>query len=218
MTRAELLDLAGRGEGHHLEFKYRVPEPERLAKEVAALANTEGGCLLIGVHDDGSLAGLKDVEEEVFVLTRALRDCVRPPVEVDLERVPISRKRQVIAVSIPASDARPHYVISKASRRRTVFIRIQDKSVEASPEARKLMHNSGRDQNILFAVRSRERQLLRHLEARRRITVRQFAALAKISRPHASRILLRLTRAKILRHQPDLNEDYFTHGAALAES
>jgi len=217
MTRAELIDLAGQGEGH-LEFKYRVPEPERLAKEVAALANTEGGCLLIGVQDDGSLAGLKDVEEEEFVLTRALRDCVSPAVEVDLERVPIRRKRQVIAVRIPASDARPHYVISRASRRRTVFIRIQDKSVEASAESRKLMCNSGRNQNILFAIRSKERKLLRHIETHQRITVRQFAVLAKISRPHASRILLRLTRAKILRHQPDFSEDYFTQGAALAQS
>lgn len=215
MTRAELIDLTARGEGHHLEFKYRVPEPERFAKEVAALANADGGFVLIGVNDDGSLAGLKDVEEEEYAVKQALLNHLRPALSVDLQRVPISRKRQVIAVNIPASEARPHYVLDRANRRRTVFIRIKDKSVEASREARKLMHNPGSDQNILFTFEDKERILLRHLEDRGRVTVRQFAALARISRRYASRILLRLTRAQLLRHHPDLEEDYFTHGPAL---
>ena len=217
MTRADLIDLTARGEGHHLEFKYRVPEPERFAKEVAALANADGGCVLIGVNDDGTLAGLKDVEEEEYAVKQALNNHLRPVVAIDLKRVRISRKRQVIAVNIPASEAKPHYVLDHANRRKTVFIRIKDKSVEASREARKLMHNPGSDQNILFTFEDKERILLRYLEDQGRVTVRRFAALARINRRHASRILLRLTRAKLLRHHPDLEEDYFTHGSALAQ-
>ena len=218
MTRAELRDLVANGEGYHLEFKYRVPEPERLAKEITALANADGGLLLIGVNDDGTLVGLKDVEEQEYMLTQVLRDHISPVMDVDLLRVRISRKRQVLAVRIPVSDVRPHYVVDRSSGRRTVFIRIQDKSVEASREARKLMRNAGHDQDILIAFRRNERKLLRYLEEHRRITVRQFARLANISRPHASHILVRLTRAKLLRHHPDLSEDYFMYGVALAEN
>ena len=217
MTRQDLINLVAQGEGLHLEFKYRVPTPQRLAKEVTAFANTGGGYLLIGVGDDGSLSGLKDVEEEEYALHETLRIYIQPPVEVQLQRVRISRKREIIVVMVSVSAVRPHYVVDSASNRRTVFIRIKDMSVEASRESRKLMYNSGEGQEIWFEFREKERKLLRYLEQYERITVRQFSKLARIPKPSASRTLVRLTRADLLQHHPDLEDDYFTYGKALME-
>jgi predicted HTH transcriptional regulator len=67
MTLRELSQLTGLGEGQHLEFKKRVPGPERIAKEMIAFANTGGGRLLLGVDDDGSVVGVKDAAEEEYV-------------------------------------------------------------------------------------------------------------------------------------------------------
>ena len=59
----ELPLLRDRGEGQHLEFMERYPENGyELSKEIAAFASSNPGTILIGVADDGSLAGLDDVD------------------------------------------------------------------------------------------------------------------------------------------------------------
>ena len=55
----ELKRLALEGEGLQLEFKRKASHPEKIVRELIAFANTEGGTLLIGVDDDGSIPGLK---------------------------------------------------------------------------------------------------------------------------------------------------------------
>ena len=217
MTRTELIELAAQGEGYHLEFKFRTPNNERLAREITALANAGGGRLLIGVGDDGSMVGLKDAAEEEYKLNQTLRDYIDPRIKkIDLLRVPISRKRQVIAAVIPRSPMRPHYVVDPNGGDRTAYIRILDKSVAASREACELMEYAGESQNIMFEMRKNERLLLRHLEDNGRITVRQFARLAGIKKVKASATLVTLTRADLLQHHPDLSDDYFTAGPALS--
>ena len=67
MNRTELEELIRNGENSGVEFKRDDVVPERLAKELAALLNLEGGHLLLGVEDDGTVTGLtrapKQVEE-----------------------------------------------------------------------------------------------------------------------------------------------------------
>ena len=80
MTLQNLADCIAQGEGPHLEFKQRVPAPERMAKEITAFANTHGGQILIGVGDAGAVTGVKDAAEEEYALRQALEQYVEPPV------------------------------------------------------------------------------------------------------------------------------------------
>ena len=59
MTRAELLELIANGESSGVEFKRDDLRPEQIAKEVVALANLRGGRILLGVEDDGTVAGVR---------------------------------------------------------------------------------------------------------------------------------------------------------------
>ena len=68
MNLEELNRVVQLGEGLTLEFKTRVPKPERIAKEVIAFANTIGGRLLLGVDDDGTVKGVRDSDEEEYAL------------------------------------------------------------------------------------------------------------------------------------------------------
>ena len=79
MTHEDLKRLVLLGEGPRLEFKNRVPRPYRIAREVIAFANTDGGTVLIGVDDDGTILGLRDAEEELFALSTALRERMPRP-------------------------------------------------------------------------------------------------------------------------------------------
>ncbi|MFM9985970.1 MAG: helix-turn-helix domain-containing protein [Flavobacteriales bacterium] len=51
------------GEHQRLDFKYAVNDSRKIAISLSAFANTDGGTLLIGVRDNGSIAGVKPDEE-----------------------------------------------------------------------------------------------------------------------------------------------------------
>ena len=210
MTQQELQRLVAIGEGQHLEFKRRVPQAGRLAKEVIAFANGAGGHLLLGVDDNGDILGVRDADEEIYSLREALDNYCVPRVEVHLERIPISRRRDVISVWVRSSDRKPHYLSEPGSSTKTAYLRVQDKSVVASREAVRLMKDRTRTEDVLFEFGDKEHTLMRYLEAYGRITVEQFARVANISRRSASRTLVLLTRAQILMLHPTDSQDYFT--------
>lgn len=64
MTEQELRDLVAQGETFEVEFKSDTPDKksglsdEEMQEAVVCLANAEGGKLLLGVEDDGTITGL----------------------------------------------------------------------------------------------------------------------------------------------------------------
>lgn len=56
MTLQDLNGLNLEGETIRIEFKRQLSDGE-IYEEIVALANTDGGTLLIGVEDDGTVTG-----------------------------------------------------------------------------------------------------------------------------------------------------------------
>lgn len=106
-TADELLRRIAQGEGARLEFKRGLPAPDKVARTLAAFANTKGGLLLVGVDDQGEVVGTarpRAVLEEL----RAIADLrVAPPLAPAVQVVRIDG-RAVIAALVGASEARPH--------------------------------------------------------------------------------------------------------------
>ena len=216
MTLRELKQLVTLGEGVSLEFKRRVPRDARIAKEVIALANTQGGRILVGVDDDGTITGLDDSSEQEFMLRRAVRRCTSPEVEIRTERVVVAPRRDVILVSVPESTRKPHHLItSKRSGDElpgdgTAYVRVEDMSVEASGESVELMESASATTGVTFEFGEAESLLMRYLDDYGRITVQEFAKLADISAEKASATLVSMSKANLLRLHADRKEDYFT--------
>ncbi len=204
----ELTRIVNMGEGDFVEFKRRVPEPQRIAKEIVAFANTSGGRLLLGVDDAGVIAGLKDPEEQIFLLNSALEEATDPTVKVALRRVRVSRKREVVVATVSRSPERPHFVVG--AHQRTAYVRIGEKSLEASREAVRLMRASARPEEVSFEFGDKELLLMRYLDQYGRITVDQFARLADIRRKQASHTLVLLTRGNVLAFHSAEGGDFFT--------
>ncbi|HWY60487.1 MAG TPA: ATP-binding protein [Rhizomicrobium sp.] len=78
-TRTELLELIRNGENSGVEFKRDVIENHALARELVAFSNFNGGVVLLGVEDDGSLSGITRADIEGWVMT-ACRDKIRPAI------------------------------------------------------------------------------------------------------------------------------------------
>lgn len=77
MTHTDLLEIIRNGENSGVEFKRDDIQNHDLAKELVAFANLEGGIVLLGVEDDGSVSGITRNDPEQFVMN-ACRDKVRP--------------------------------------------------------------------------------------------------------------------------------------------
>ncbi|MDF3054317.1 MAG: ATP-dependent helicase RecG domain protein [Gammaproteobacteria bacterium] len=86
MTRAELLEIIRNGENSGVEFKRDTIEGHVLARELVALANLEGGTVLLGVEDDGSISGITQPKLEEWVMS-ICRDKIRPGLIPFYERI-----------------------------------------------------------------------------------------------------------------------------------
>lgn len=109
LTEAELLQQIALGEHTRQQFKRIFNSPDALAAELAAFANSGGGTLLIGVDDDGSIAGLSaaDVRHLNQMLSNASSQHVRPPVHPITENVK-THAGLVMVVTVPNGLAKPY--------------------------------------------------------------------------------------------------------------
>jgi hypothetical protein len=80
------------GEGLKLEYKLKVPPPNRLARLIASFANTEGGKIIIGVNDNGTVAGVPEDTPVLKNLMEAL-ELLRPHPLMDYHFEDINGKR-----------------------------------------------------------------------------------------------------------------------------
>src|SRR3990172_964843 len=99
MNRSDLAILLQEGEGTMLEYKESLPAS--FARDLTALANTLGGKILLGVRDDGTVAGITDSNEMRARIQDVARNC-DPPVRVLVEPV-----GNVVVVIVRESDVKP---------------------------------------------------------------------------------------------------------------
>jgi hypothetical protein len=79
LTRDELLRRIADGEGARQEFKRGLPGSDKVARTLAAFANSKGGLLLIGVEDGGQVVGVPAPEEACAELQEIAATHVDPP-------------------------------------------------------------------------------------------------------------------------------------------
>jgi len=208
MTLQEVKNLALKGEGLKIEFKKKAAFPEKIVREVIALANTQGGDLLIGVDDDGTVSGQRFIEEEIFVMEKAIRELIFPALEVEVFTIKLNEKKGVAVFRIPLSQLRPHYL--KDGEKRQAFIRVEDRSIKASREVWEVLKKSRTPKDTVFRYGQKEEILMKALGEKSQITLTEFSKIAKIPKFLASKTLVKLVVANVLTLHPQESEDFFT--------
>ena len=116
MTKTELAELLTNGENSGVDFKRDDIRPERLASRMAAFLNLEGGHILLGVEDDGTVSGLtrepKDAEEWVM---EAARTHLQPPVIPYWEQFKWDDSKLIGVISLPADSPDKPYKSKQGS-------------------------------------------------------------------------------------------------------
>lgn len=207
MTLREIQSSIRGGESQIVEFKKKVAHPEKIVREVVAFANSNGGELYIGIDDDGKISGLKFAEEEKFALEKAISRYCRPRIKFASEIIKITEKKSIIRYTIFESPNKPHYVIE--NKKGKAYVRVNDRSVQASKEIREILRRSRNVKDVKFHFGDKEKMLMQYLQENDHITIGQLAVMAGISRYMASRTLILLVLANVLKVIPRELEDWY---------
>jgi ATP-dependent DNA helicase RecG len=132
MTKAELFELIANGENSGVEFKRDDVRPEQLAKEVVALANFQGGVILLGVEDDGSISGIQREKLEQWVMDTVFGRYVHPMILPFFETIQLDDGHRVAVISLTQGTAKPYVV--RYQDREEIFVRAGSVSRKASRE------------------------------------------------------------------------------------
>ena len=104
--RQYIASLVAEGEHGQQDFKFLISDARKIARSVSAFANTDGGHLLIGVKDNGVIAGVRN-DEDIYVVEQAATRYCRPAVQVEFTAFRVDNGVIVIRATIPAVDQRP---------------------------------------------------------------------------------------------------------------
>ncbi|MFN3996555.1 helix-turn-helix domain-containing protein [Algoriphagus sp.] len=87
--------LLKENEGLKLDFKQKITSKEKIAKTLSALANTEGGFIVIGMSDKKKIIGI-DPEEERYMVEAANEEHCYPQVTLIIDELKIYGENELI--------------------------------------------------------------------------------------------------------------------------
>lgn len=131
MLKTELLEIIANGENSGVEFKRDDIRPEQLAKEIVALVNFQGGQIILGVEDDGTISGLRRPNAEEWVMN-VVRDKIHPQILPFYEKIKIDDGVFVAIITFPLGISKPYVLRDRQEEK--VFIRIGSTSQLATRE------------------------------------------------------------------------------------
>ena len=109
MEVSELLNIIANGEDSMHQFKSDISRPESLAQEMTAFSNGQGGLILIGVTDDGDIAGLgkDDIHRLNQFISNASTDHMCPPILPTTQNFSLPDGK-VIVISVSEGISKPY--------------------------------------------------------------------------------------------------------------
>jgi len=109
MDALELLEIIERGEDSRHQFKRTINNETSMATELASFSNSQGGLLIIGVDDDGTIAGLSndDIGRLNNMISNASSTHIRNPINPTNENIRLE-DGLVMVVTIPKGMDKPY--------------------------------------------------------------------------------------------------------------
>ena len=116
------------GEHATQDFKFEISDCRKIARSISAFANTDGGRLLIGVKDNGHIAGIRS-EEEIYMIEAAAKMYCTPGQQPDME-ILTSENKKVLIATISKAETPPVCAIDE-NKRPMAYVRIKDENILA---------------------------------------------------------------------------------------
>lgn len=194
--KAYLLNLISEGEHERQDFKYQITDAKKIARSISAFANNSGGRLLVGVKDNGNIAGVSS-DEEIYMIEQAADMYCRPSQKLEYEIIKVEGKAVLIA-SIAEAESKPVKAPDEKGGWKAYY-RVADENVLASAvHVRVLKGETGSNASPVITYGATEQALLDYLERHGGITIDGYATLAHISRFKAEESVVSLCEMGII--------------------
>jgi predicted HTH transcriptional regulator len=191
-----LKKLIAQGEHQQLDFKFEISDSKKIARSLSAFANTDGGRLLIGVKDNGHIAGIRS-EEEYYMLEAASQMYCKP--NISLENIKWRENGMaVLEVIVPKGQSGNIYYAPDVNNNWKAYIRVGDQNLLANSVLLKVWKKKVKDKGTIIKYSDKEKWLMEYLNKNQAITFSKFCKLAKIPWFKAERILVNLVYFDII--------------------
>ena len=207
-----LIKLIAEGEHQKQDFKFCINDSRKIAKSLVAFANTNGGRLLVGVKDNGKVAGVKS-DEEFYMVEAAANMYSKPRIPFKTYQWNMDGKA-VLEISVEASPEKPHFAKDDTGKW-IAYIRQDDENIIANRIQVEVWKKQKSPKGIYITYSDDEKFLVDYLNTYNTITLSKYLRAATIQRNKAIEILSNFVLLDLLTMEAGksttifkLNEDF----------
>lgn len=196
MSKAQyIMQLIGEGEHQQQDFKFAISDSKKIARTLVAFANTDGGRLLIGVKDNGKIAGVRS-DEEFYMIEAAANMYCKP--EVEVESVEHRVEGKIVLEIIVQPSKIPLHSAPNPDNKYLVYKRAADQNLVANYIYVEAIKKRRRNNGKPFKLSEPVSVLMDYLNENEEINFLGFRKLASLGTYATKRILIELVAMKIL--------------------
>ncbi len=191
-----IAQLISQGEHEHQDFKYQISDARKIARSISAFANNGGGHLLVGVKDNGAIAGVRS-DEEIYMIEQAASMYCQPEQSVRFTVYHIEGKA-VVKADIAEAASKPVKAPDENGKFKAYY-RAADENVLASGMHVKMMHRHNEPETAtVLSYSKHEEQLIAYLNTHGAISIAGYMRLAHLSHQAAEQSLMNLCEMQVL--------------------
>ncbi len=210
----QLYKMIEEGEHQQQDFKFCINDSKKIAKSLVAFANTDGGRLLIGVKDNGKVAGIR-TDEEYYMVESAAKIYSKPPIDFTVKQWHTEGKT-VLEIGVQPSEKKPHFARDETGKW-LAYIRLKDENLLAHKIQLTIWEKQKSRQGIHFTYSDDEKFLVNYLRKNGKITFPKFVRLAHISRKKAEEILTNFVIMNVVEMHTTAKGLFFTGSSTIED-
>jgi predicted HTH transcriptional regulator len=191
-----LRKLIAEGENQKLDFKFCISDSRKIARTLSAFANTDGGKILIGVRDNGSIAGIQSDEEYYMVETAVVLFC-RPKIDFTIRQHRTGGKT-ILEVDVSRGNLRPYQVKDEDGKWLSYF-RHGAQNLVTNRIMLQVWRKEEKGSGVLVKFGNAENSLMDYLAKNGSITLSMFRKISRIPSYRAESILANLIIFKVIK-------------------
>jgi predicted HTH transcriptional regulator len=192
--------LIAEGENQQVDFKFAINDSRKIARTLVAFANTDGGKLLVGVKDNGSIAGVRS-DEEYYMVEAAANMYCKPAIPFNVKKW-IVDKKTILEISIQ-HNSDPSFAKDENGKW-MAYIRVNDQNILANRILIEVWKRKKKLRGTFIEYSKNENMLLSYLSVDKKITLSKFTRISKLTVREAEKILINLLCLDII--QMELSE------------
>lgn len=188
--------LIEEGEHENQDFKFAITDSRKIARSISAFANHSGGRLLVGVKDNGIVAGVRN-EEDIYMVEQAAQVFCIPPQSLKVDAFKVQGGKLVLRVEI-ARCATPPVMVKEAGGQLKAYFRIADENIAAHPLMVRAWQQASSGTAGAFMLDDLGRTVLELASSPEGIDPEQIMLAAHVSRAWAEDTIVNLVAMNLL--------------------